>query len=219
MGNPPVIVDVVRQVTFSLDVWDLVRHDVIERVIASLQFSLENQTRLLKQGDDHVSSREFATSIEPNTDELTKPRRVVIPHSLCITPGFKDRVSLYNLVLKTRLALLLLASSTNTSKVRDDFLGVLSFANTRLSSNEDRLILASIHHTLIGALSNTKDMRGALLPPQAHVDLHSTLGVNGKSLVRVDGDTEETRIGVDELIFVPNNRVPQDTSIIQIGQT
>ena len=61
-------------------------------------------------------------------------------------------------------------------------------------------------------------MRWALTPPQAHVDFHGTLSVDGEALVRIDGNTEETRVGVDELILVPDNRVPQYTSITQIGQ-
>merc|ERR1712036_172829 len=130
----------------------LIRHDVVERVVASLQLSLESQARLLQQVDNHVSTRELATSIEPDTDEFTKTRGVVIPHSLGITPGLKYRVGLDNLVLKTRFAFLLLASGTNASKVGDDLLGVLSLSSTRLTSNENRLVLANIHHTLVGAL-------------------------------------------------------------------
>jgi len=45
------------------------------------------------------------------------------------------------------------------------------------------------------------------------------LGVDGKPLVGIDGNTEEARVGVDKLVLVPNNRVPQDASIIQICQT
>merc|ERR1719464_1822913 len=62
-------------------------------------------------------------------------------------------------------------------------------------------------------------MRWALLSPQAHVDLHGTLGVDGEANIGIDGNAEEARIGVDKLIDVPNHRVPQDTSIIQICQT
>merc|ERR1712223_2085026 len=96
LGDPPVVVDVIRQEALLLAVRDLVRHDVVEGMVTPLQFSLESQTRLLKQVDNHVSSRQFATSIEPNADELTKTGGVVIPHSLGITPGLKDRVSLDN---------------------------------------------------------------------------------------------------------------------------
>merc|ERR1739848_671152 len=196
-----------------------IRHDVVESVVASFNWSLESQARLLQQVDNHVSSRELATSIEPDADKFTKTRGVIIPHSLGITPGLKNRVSLDNFVLKTNLALLLLASGTNGGKVRDDLLGVFSLASTRLTSNENRLVLAIVHHTLVLLLSNTKDMRWALAPPQAHVDLHGTLGVDGEANIGIDGNTEEARIGVDKLIDVPNHRVPQDTSIIQKGQT
>merc|ERR1719422_35778 len=204
---------------FCLTVRDMIRHDIVERVVASFKFSLESQTRLLKQVDDHVSARELATSIEPDTNEFTKARGVVIPHSLGITPGFQDRVGLDNLVLKTGLTFLLLASSTNASKIGDNLLGVLGLTSSRFTSDENGLVLAIVHHTLVGAFSNAKDVRWALIPPQTHVDLHSTLGVDGETDVRVDGDTEKTRIGVDELVLVPNNRVPQDASIIKVSQT
>ena len=55
-------------------------------------------------------------------------------------------------------------------------------------------------------------------PALANVNLHGTLGVDGEPLVRINGNAEETIVGVDELILVPDNRVPQDTSIIKIGQ-
>ena len=38
-------------------------------------------------------------------------------------------------------------------------------------------------------------------------------------LIRVYGDTKEARVSVDELILVPNNRVPKDACIVQIRQT
>ena len=51
--------------------------------------------------------------------------------------------------------------------------------------------------TLVGALSDGKDVRPALVPPLAHVQLHGAEGVDGEPLVRVDGDTEEAGVGVD----------------------
>jgi len=61
-------------------------------------------------------------------------------------------------------------------------------------------------------------MGWAFTPPLANVDLHGPLGVDREPLVGVDGNTEETRVGVDELILVPDNRVPQDASIIEVSQ-
>ena len=57
------------------------------------------------------------------------------------------------------------------------------------------------------------------MSPQAHVDLHGPLGVDWEADVGIDGDTEEARVGGDELIDVPDNRIPQDTSIIKISQS
>ena len=55
-------------------------------------------------------------------------------------------------------------------------------------------------------------------PAHANINFHGALGVDGKALVRIDGNTEETRVGVDEFILVPDHRIPQNTSIIEIGQ-
>ena len=62
-------------------------------------------------------------------------------------------------------------------------------------------------------------MGRAFISPQANVDFHGTLGVDGETFVGIDGNTEQTRVGVDEFILVPDHRVPQDTSIIKISQT
>jgi hypothetical protein len=61
-------------------------------------------------------------------------------------------------------------------------------------------------------------MGRAFTPPLSNVDFHGPLGVDWEPLVRVDGNTEQARVGVDELILVPHNRVPQDAGIIEVGQ-
>ena len=48
------------------------------------------------------------------------------------------------------------------------------------------------------------------------IHLNRSLGIDWKSLVRIDGNTKETRVGVDEVIFVPDNRVPKYTCIVEI---
>ena len=55
-------------------------------------------------------------------------------------------------------------------------------------------------------------------PAHANVNFHSPLGVDGETLVGIDGNTEETWVSVDELILVPDDWVPQDTSIIKVCQ-
>merc|ERR1712012_696277 len=218
LGDIPVVLDVISQETLGLEVRNLVRHQVVEGVVASLQRLLVSETRLLKKIDNHVSSRQLSRSVEVDTDELTKSGGVVISHSLGVTPGLQDRVGGHNLVLKRSLSLLPLARGADGGEVGDDLLGVLSLSSTRLSSNQDGLVAAGVHHALVSSLSNGEDVRPALIPPLANVQLHGAEGVDGEPLVGVDGDTEETRVGVDELVLVSDNRVPQDTGITKVGE-
>lgn len=65
--------------------------------------------------------------------------RVVVTHGLGVTEGFKNRVSLYDLVLKGALLLqrrVLLLRSTDGSEVRNYLLRVLSLSGTRLTAVE-----------------------------------------------------------------------------------
>ena len=42
--------------------------------------------------------------------------------------------------------------------------------------------------------------------------------INQIYLVRVDCDTEETRVGVDKLVDISDPQVPQDGGVIEVGQ-
>ena len=54
--------------------------------------------------------------------------------------------------------------------------------------------------------------------PFANVELHGAEGVDGEPLVRVDGDTEEAGVGVDQLVLVPHHGVPQHTGVPEVSQ-
>ena len=101
---------------------------------------------LLKQVNLNISTGHLTHVVEPNTDELSEPGRVVVPHSLGIAVGLKDGVGLDDLVLKRSLLLLSLldllgAAGTDKGEVGDDLLGVLSLSGSRLSGNQNGLIL------------------------------------------------------------------------------
>jgi len=81
------------------------------------------------------------------------------------------------------------------------------------------LIFGEIHHTLVGALRNAKDMWGAFASPLSDINFHRTLGVDGKTLVRIDGNAEKTGVGIDKLVLIPDNGVPQNASITQVCQS
>ena len=95
----------------------MVRHDVVEGVVATLQRLLVGETGLLEQVDDHVSSRQLSGGVEVDTDELSKPGRVVVPHGLGVAPSLEDGVGLDDLVLKGGLALLPLSGGADGGEV------------------------------------------------------------------------------------------------------
>ena len=82
-----------------------------------------------------------------DTDELSESGGVVIPDSLGIAVSLQDGVGLDNLVLKRSLLLLSLldllgtATGAHEGEVGDDLLGVLSLSGSRLTSNQNGLIL------------------------------------------------------------------------------
>ena len=50
-----------------------------------------------------------------------------------------------------------------------------------------------------------KDVGPTLGAPFADVQLHGAEGVDGVTLVGVDGETEEAGVGVDQLVLVPDH--------------
>merc|ERR1719270_1859972 len=218
LGHVPVVQDVVGQETFLLQVLDLIGHEVVESMVAALKRLLVGEAGLLEQVDHHVGSGELTGLVEVDPDELSEAGGVIVPHGLGVAPRLQHGVRLDDLVLKGGLSLLPLAGGADGGEVGDDLLRVLSLSGTRLSSNQDRLIDSRVGHALVGALSDGKDVRPALGPPLALVQLHGAEGVDGEPLVRVDGDTEEAGVGVDQLILVSNHRVPEDTGVTKEGQ-
>ena len=87
-----------------------------------------------------------------------------------------------------------------------------------LACDQDRLVDPRVVHSLVGGLSHSKNVRPALRSPLSNVDLHGAEGVDGEPLVRVDGDTEEARVGVDQLVLVPHHGVPENAGITEEGE-
>ena len=87
-----------------------------------------------------------------------------------------------------------------------------------LACDQDRLVDPRVVHSLVGGLSHSKDVRPALRSPLSNVDLHGAEGVDGIPLVWVDGDTEEARVGVDQLVLVPDHGVPENAGITKEGE-
>ena len=212
-----IVIDVISQETLGLQVRNKWLEQLVEDMVRSLDFLLLGDTRLLKQIGLNVTTTKFARGSEVNPDEFTKTRGVVIPRGLGIAIRFQDRVSSHNLVFKRHL-LGLLSRRGHHGQVGNDLLGVFGLASSRLSSDQHGLILTISQHVTIGSFSNSPQVRWNLIPPFAQIHLHHSAGVDWEPLVRVHNNTEQTRVGVDELGLVPGLQVPKDRGIIEKGQ-
>lgn len=124
-----------------------------------------------------------------------KAGRVIIADRLRVTKRFQDRVGLQDLLLELA-DLVGLVSGSNRGQVLDNLFRVLSLAGTRLSRDQDRLIVAVLEHVMVGGVRYRVDVRGhfvALLVPVGEDDF---IGVNGEFAVGIDRDQEEARVGL-----------------------
>ena len=79
-----------------------------------------------------------------------------------------------------------------------------------LGREDEALIFQELECNLLG-----RDF----IPPLASVHVDGPHGVDWETLVRIDGDAEKTRVGIDKLVLIPNHGVPQNTSITQVCQS
>merc|ERR1719443_2193067 len=208
LGHIDVVIDVIREAALLphalTNAISIRLEKLVEDMVGSLNLLLLSNTRLLKQIGDNVATSQLTRGSEMDTDEFTKTRRVVISGGLGITIGLKNGVGGHNLVLKGDLLLRLLAAraSGNHGKIGDDLLGVLSLSSTRLTSDQHSVVLLVGQHVPVGSLCNGPQMGWDLITSLAKVDLAAPVGVQGITLVGVDNNNEETRVGVDKLGLV-----------------
>ena len=88
------------ELTFLLQVRNLVGHEVVEGVVTTLKGLLVGETGLLEQVDHHVGSRQLSGRVEVDTDELSKPGGVVVSCGLGIAVRLENWVSRHDLVLE-----------------------------------------------------------------------------------------------------------------------
>ena len=144
-GDERVVKDVVRETSLLVEINRVGDHEV-EDMVRPLTGGLVGHTGLFQKVNLDISSGHLAHVVKPNTDELSEPGGVVVPHSLGIAVGLKDGVGLDDLVLKRSLLFLSLlhllrAARADKGEVGDDLLGVLSLSGSRLSGNQNGLIL------------------------------------------------------------------------------
>ena len=119
----------------------------VEDVVRPLTGWLVGHTRFLKQVNLNISTSHLSHVVEPDSDELSKSRRIIISDSLSISIGFKNWIGLDNLVFKGDFLLvtffnLFSCSGTNKGKVGDDLLGIFRFTSSGLPSDQNWLVFA-----------------------------------------------------------------------------
>ena len=97
-GHERIVVNVVAELALLVEV-HLVGYHEVKDVVGSLVGRLVGDTRFLQEVSLNISSSHLTHVVKPDTDKLSKPRGVVIPHSLGVTKGLHHGVSLDNLVL------------------------------------------------------------------------------------------------------------------------
>ena len=85
----------------------------------------------------------------------------------------------------------------------------------RSDNQQNNFVINWLPYNTCHKLSISSVFLPALVPPLSNVKLHGAESVDGETLVRVDGDTEEAGIGVDQLVLVPDHGVPEDTSVTE----
>ena len=125
----------------------LVGDQEVENMVGALTGRLVGDTRLFKQVNFNIASCHFTHVVKPNPNKLSKAGGIIVSDCLGISKGFHDRIGLNNLIFKGCLFLVTFLDlfnyvRANKSKVSNDFLGILSFACSRFTGNQNGLIFA-----------------------------------------------------------------------------
>mmetsp|Transcript_13763 Transcript_13763/g.22376 ORF Transcript_13763/g.22376 Transcript_13763/m.22376 type:complete len:232 (-) Transcript_13763:169-864(-) len=182
-----------REVGVRLDVVETklalsaaVRAHLVKDVIVALTVLLVDHARLLKQVvGDRGGGDNTRGSIEVNIDVLTETRRVVVTECLGVSESLEQRVGQNDLLLYVALR------AGNVGEIVKALLGTNGLAGTRLTTDEDALVLLCVHEITVRAVGDVVHMRWQRLvgrPVGMELDLLRAVKVN--ALVRVDADED-----------------------------
>jgi hypothetical protein len=152
-----------------------------------------------------------------DSDKLTESRRVIVSGGFSVTESFHGWVSSDNLVFKGLFVGFGGTGSGDHGKVLDNFFGVDGFTGSGLTGDQHRLVASIDQHVLVSDIGDTVQMRWHFSLPLASVAIDHFLTVDWKHLVWVDGDTEETGVGVDHEDGVSISQVEEDGRLVQVG--
>merc|ERR1739838_1017853 len=200
-------------------------HQLVEDMVISFNLQLEGDTGLLQKVGLDISGGDFGGGAEVDTDELSESGGVVVTDGLGVAVSLQRRVGLDNLLLE-RTGVLTLGSlglgrlgiGAVQSVVLQDFLGVLGLSSARLASDQRRLMLVLHLKELQSTVSDGVQMRWGLVSSSVSEMGSHDGSVHHQPFVRVDANTEETRIGVDLETLVTRPQVEEDARLVEDGQ-
>jgi hypothetical protein len=191
------------------------RDHLVEDVERTLFLTAVDNTRLLEKVGNNRSTRDDTVSVEGDLNELTEARRVIVLGGLGVTESLEKRVSLEKLSLELALST---TGTSDSSKVLDHLLGVLSLTGTRLTSDKHGLGHALRHEVTVSLIGDSEGVRSELVTTLAVVQVDDAVGVDGEELVGVDSNTEKTRIGIDVVVVVTKLKVVENGSLREVTE-
>ncbi|KAI0871101.1 hypothetical protein GGS24DRAFT_492490 [Hypoxylon argillaceum] len=105
-----------------------------------------------------------------------------------------------------------------TGEILDDFLGVFCLASTGFSSDQDALVFTLVNKVAESLVGHGEYVRLRVFSASALVHIDILVGVNGQRAVRIHGDQEEARVGIDEVCLVSHVQVVDDGCLVEMCQ-
>jgi hypothetical protein len=155
------------------------------------EFTLKRGEKLARVGMAQVFWRTYETG------------GVIVTHGLGVTEGLEDGIGLDDLIFKGALCLVgfrwLLGGSTDGGEVGNNLLGVLGLSGTRFTSDQHRLVLVISQHVDVGTIRDGEKMGWNLSATLATIHFGDAVGIQRPTLVGIDDNTEEARVGLEEM--------------------
>jgi len=186
-------------------------------VVVSFTFELVGDSRFFEKISLDITRGKFTGWAEVDSDKFTEPGRVIVPGGLSVTESFHSWIGSDNLVLKGLLVSFSGAGGGDHGEVLDDLFGVDGFTGTRLTCDQNRLIVSIDQHVLVGGIGDVVQMWWHFSLSLASVAIDHFLAVDWEHLVSIDGDAEKTGVRVDHEYGVSISEIEENGSLVQVG--
>lgn len=163
-------------------------------MIVSLLAGLMGNSGLLQQIAFDISASNLPTQTKFDSYKFSESRRVVVSNCLSIPESFKNWIGLQNFLLQGSHLTNDFAFCRDRSQILNDLLGVFRLSSSRLSCNQNGLVLSILQHVVVRCIRNGKNMWGHFVSSLILVHLNHLIGVDGQSMVWINCDQKKSRV-------------------------